>query len=441
MKRVGCFADLIDLQAAMPEIGTLLYGSPSVAAPFGAIGGRVRDELARLDRPIDQSAFDFLSLALAVTVADRNVSRSDSDDGFGRRIHLTVSVANPNKFSTVSTDLERLLNFLSGDKWTLDFVGNGLSAPTKKERDRKRIRIKASEADEVCLFSGGLDSLVGAIDRFTIPNNTPLLVSRSSRGDKQAQTYLRQKIGARLSLSINDDPRSKGFPSEPSTRTRSLVFFALGACAASAISSEKNGKKIDLVVPENGFIAINPPLTKRRVGALSTRTVHPQFVSGLNDVFAKVGIPANIINPYYGSTKGEMLQNCSDPALVRSLSKHSVSCGKWKRYGQQCGRCLPCLIRRASFHAAGIPDDTVTGSHQGYRQADLNKVLKSHSDRADLFAVLAAINSVRRVGAARWTIRGGALPLDPVQRKMHVSAVKKGLDELEAFLASEGITV
>lgn len=37
---------------------------------------------------------------------------------------------------------------------------------------------------------------------------------------------------------------------------------------------------IDLFVPENGFISINPPLTSRRLGSHSTHTTHPQFIAG-----------------------------------------------------------------------------------------------------------------------------------------------------------------
>lgn len=199
---VACYPEIADLKTTGPSVGALLYASPSEAAPYGAIGGRVRDELARLDGPVNQAAFDFLSLALAITVADRNVSREATDDGFGRRIRLTVALADPAKFKPLAPDFERLLNFLSGDKWALNFVGNGLTPPSKSERLRKRIKIKSSAATEVCLFSGGLDSLIGAIDRLSQPNTSPLLVSRSSRGDQKAQTYLRHQIGATLSLAV-----------------------------------------------------------------------------------------------------------------------------------------------------------------------------------------------------------------------------------------------
>ncbi|MGX9148178.1 hypothetical protein [Mesorhizobium sp. 128a] len=36
----------------------------------------------------------------------------------------------------------------------------------------------------------------------------------------------------------------------------------------------------------------------------------------------------------------------------------TVSCGKWKRKSQQCGHCVPCLIRRSAFAKAGITDTT-----------------------------------------------------------------------------------
>lgn len=53
-------------------------------------------------------------------------------------------------------------------------------------------------------------------------------------------------------------------PYEPSSRTRSLMFFAYGALAAAMLGGQ-------LFVPENGLISINPPLTSRsRCGSSPT---------------------------------------------------------------------------------------------------------------------------------------------------------------------------
>ena len=53
-----------------------------------------------------------------------------------------------------------------------------------------------------------------------------------------------------------------------------MTFAIVSAYALQEVAQ----KKIDILVPENGVISINVPLTVRRVGTLSTRTTHPYFI-------------------------------------------------------------------------------------------------------------------------------------------------------------------
>ncbi|MFX4393007.1 hypothetical protein ABTA65_20265, partial [Acinetobacter baumannii] len=75
------------------------------------------------------------------------------------------------------------------------------------------------------------------------------------------------------------NPRKvKEIPADVQMRTRSFNFIAFGALIATALSKNHfSNKIIKLYIPENGLISINPPLTPRRIGALSTRTTHPYF--------------------------------------------------------------------------------------------------------------------------------------------------------------------
>ena len=437
MTRVFAHPDQAAFSSAKYEIPVLLFGRVQVGGPPNAVGNQVRRQLARLDLPIEQSAYDFLAIALAVAAADRFALRSAADDGFGRNIEVTVGLADPARWTPVAKKLERALGFLSGDQWHFNFVAGGDTVPSHKERSRLKNKVDLEGADEVCLFSGGMDSLIGAIDRIA-DGHRPLLVSRSTRGDGGYQTYLHGMLPEVPSLRINDDIRGE-LQGEPSTRTRSIVFLALAACAASAISRLHNDSIVPLIIPENGFISLNPPLTVRRIGALSTRTVHPHFISSLQAIFDEVGIPAAIENPYFFKTKGEALRECRDQPLVTKLISKTTSCGKWKRYWQQCGRCVPCLIRRSAFHAAGIADETATSKHVGYRFNDLNDALRTDRDRADIRAVSAAIRRVNGGDFGKWVIRGGPLPLDPTARNEHKDVARRGVFEIDQFLKDLGI--
>ena len=67
----------------------------------------------------------------------------------------------------------------------------------------------------------------------------------------------------------------------------------------------------------------------------------------------------HIENPYQFKTKGEMLAECLDQGIARTHAHTTTSCGRYKRFGyRHCGRCVPCLIRRAAFNAWGVGDKT-----------------------------------------------------------------------------------
>ena len=172
-------------------------------------------------------------------------------------------------------------------------------------------------------------------------------------------------------------------------RTRSFNFIAFGALIATALSKNHyNNQTVNLYIPENGLISINPPLTARRIGSLSTRTTHPFFLGKLNELFINIGLPVKLLNPYQFKTKGEMIVDCQNQALLKKVAVDTVSCGKWKRSGIQCGRCVPCLIRRASFNAATYNDNTP------YQFPVLNHVIKNPNNRDDLMSMIVAIQSL-----------------------------------------------
>ena len=44
---------------------------------------------------------------------------------------------------------------------------------------------------------------------------------------------------------------------------------------------------------------------------------------------------------------------------LKEEAAQSTSCGRFQRFNyRQCGRCVPCQVRRAAFIAWGLPDTT-----------------------------------------------------------------------------------
>lgn len=216
-------------------------------------------------------------------------------------------------------------------------------------------------------------------------------------------------------------------------RTRSLLFIALGVIVGAALSSREGGRVVDLYIPENGLIAINPPLTLRRLGALSTRTTHPHFLEQVQSVLHGLAVPVRLENPYRLVTKGQMMKACKDPVTLLNVASETVSCGKWKRLRQQCGRCVPCLIRRSAFHAAGIVDSTP------YRRPVLSRVVADEAERDDLVGMMLAVGLVGMPGLRKSVMLTGPLPTNQKDRADILGTVERGLGEVAAYLRSVGV--
>jgi hypothetical protein len=314
-----------------------------------------------------------------------------------------------------------MLNILTGDFWSLRFRSGGMPPP-KSKKPQKR------DADCVCLLSGGIDSLVGAID-LTAAGKKPLFVSQVVRGDRGAQARFAAALGGsgrhcQWSYAV----RHPG-TSEKSTRARSIVFFAFAALAASGVPSRKR-RPVEIVVPENGFISLNVPLGPGRLGSLSTKTTHPLYMDAVQELWDGVGIHAHLAFPYRDRTKSELLENCADRKMLQTLIGDSTSCGKYQRHKlTHCGECVPCLVRRAAFLKAKFRDTTV----RGYLRKDL-----SHSESKDVAAAAAACLVYQADGVRRFA--GGALSFaSHAERGRYESVVARGMDELCKLLSRHGV--
>lgn len=408
-----------------------LYGGNPDQKGAAALGWRVYDELTRVKAPLDPTAFDFLSLSLAVTAADTFVSRDDAADGWARDIQLVVALNSPAVWQPVLPLLTSALNFLSGDVWTLTVIGGGAEPPAFRPRVWRQI--DPTSCDSACLFSGGLDSAIGAIDLRGEKRN-PILVSHAYTHDASRQEEVLAKVGKGVvRFGAQANPKGwLGHGNDVQMRTRSFNFLAMGVLMAAGLL-RPGVPRSTLFVPENGLIAVNPPLTPRRIGALSTRTTHPYYLDLVQQVLDTVGLPVDLVNSYAHLTKGEMMMQCRDQKILAAIADRTVSCGKWKRKGEQCGRCVPCLIRRAAFHGAGWEDKT---QYQEKGQ-DLAQFFATGKDPDDLMAMILASRKMDTMDVDRWVALTGPMPLAAKDRLARVDAVRRGMIEVRAFLQSQ----
>lgn len=385
-------------------------------------------------RTADVLAWDLTALAMGVIAADRHFNRAaTSPDGWTRAIGLTLAVSEPALWTRNQALVESMLSFLTGDVWSIDFIGGGV----QPEPPRK----PAATRGEACvaLLSGGLDSLIGAIDMHA-RGTSPLFVSNRVRGDCKAQRTFADETGALKSfLALNHNAKTGTKNPEISQRSRSLAFIAFGVLAATALDRYRGGGTVDLHVPENGFISLNVPLSPLRSGSLSTRTTHPIFMTDMQLLLDNLGLRVRLLNPYQHKTKGEMMRECADQALLAKLAPTSMSCGKSGRTYRHCGRCLPCLVRRgAFFHWTGLlAGDTTTRDYMFPEPSGAFKQ-KDFLEHPDVMECLTAIDTVARKGARVWI--GPAVTAGRITSpKPFRDVAERGLEEIRAFMATAGL--
>ena len=423
--RIICAPETYRLEASRNrDMNIVLYGRPD-GPNAGAVGATALDSIQRHKLQPAARAWDLLSIALSVVAADMAVRRDASPDGWARQFDLSISVSDPTFWSTQRDLLTHQLRFLTTDIWNINFVDGGISpAPPKTP--------VSPEQDCVVLLSGGLDSLIGTIDLVKAHGRKPYAVSQVSLGDKQTQSFFAAKIGGGLAhLQLNHNAYCPG-QNERSQRARSIVFLAYGVLTATALQRYRDGERVTLYVCENGFISVNPPLTGTRLGSLSTRTTHPFYIRLFQAMLDAADLRVTLENPYQFMTKGEMLGACTDQAFMHEYAHTSTSCGRYARNGyRQCGRCLPCLVRRAAFSAWGTSDKT----------RYVFPVL-SHDDTArydDVRCAAMAVETVKLEGlsaAMTGPVFSSALLGEPARYK---GVVERGLAELAAFLGTAGV--
>ena len=298
-------------------------------------------------------SFDMLYLSAIVYAIDRAVSRGMySVDGWSREFDVDIIIPHHDQFQPHEEKINTMLSFLTGDYWSCHFVGT----PSVNILSDEECEL-FDGITQVNLFSGGMDSLIGAVDFMTNhPDGKLFLASHYDRkmpGPKKDQYELKKLLRDKyknqfceVSAVMITPTQSK----ELSSRSRSLMFLSIALIVSSYA-------KCNIVVPENGSVSLNYPLSPSRRASCSTRTTHPVFLNQFREIISALGMAVAINNPYEKQTKGEMVQNCADKDYLLRVVAVSNSCGKRGMHqymydnhnASHCGHCMPCMYRKAAL--------------------------------------------------------------------------------------------
>ena len=175
------------------EVSVLQFISADKWLNYGI--GQILDQLMQREMYPSETAIDLAILAATVTAADTRISRQeDAQDSWSREIDLYIPVCDTKLWSDNTQLIERILRFLTGDIWRVSFRPRQKEVKSLIERDPK---LPSATFNTVCLFSGGLDSFIGAIDLLENGKN-PIFVSHykdaSTKSPRSMCGYARQTI-------------------------------------------------------------------------------------------------------------------------------------------------------------------------------------------------------------------------------------------------------
>lgn len=330
--------------------------TPSVASSNAEALSTLERFLSRVGK-IPAPAEDLARIATSVYAIDCASPRPTT---FSRSLSVSLQLREPASWDGTERldQLEELLSYLTGDTWDL-YVAPDAVVP----RDPA---VELETADAVVLLSGGLDSFCGAVLELGGCEASERLFLSHSDSNPVAASQLRTLPWLRSNLApdlrqLTTRLWTTGRRPEPSTRTRSFLFVGLAVAVAAGIGAGR------VIVPENGFTSLNPPLNPNRGGALTTRSTHPWTFWRLRQILGDLRIPVALENPYEWLTKGELVRltrtGRGGTALEEGMAA-TFSCAKLggNYYGtsphMNCGLCVACLVRRASIVIDGHPDVT-----------------------------------------------------------------------------------
>lgn len=306
---------------------------------------------------------DLLEIAAFVYASDRLAHRGRRDlleyHSWSRRFLFNIRVRDEEFWSR--EDVRALLNdaltWMSGDaEYTFNF-SPGHSTPPTGLFDVEGFSLESDETPvTVSLFSGGLDSLSGAVETLEDTDTQLILVSHQSqpstmRTQRALVQALKERYPGRLSH-YEFVCHLKGIRGREETqRTRSFLYCSIGFAIAQAYATGT------LQVHENGVTSLNFARREDLKLARASRTTHPRSLGLLSRLFSLIAdVEFTVALPYLWRTKRDVIE-ALDQRGGRELIASSVSCSRTYQNvpnATHCGVCFQCIDRRLAVHAAGL---------------------------------------------------------------------------------------
>jgi len=443
--------------------GATVAGSDSIArgrrrVDLDSVGTKANvnirfEDVAKIFRhDVSARLVDFLEIASYVFSADcatprgKRWSDDESTEPWGRDFAFVIPVREPAFWSAtkIKSTIEEVLGFLSNDKYSLTFV------PLERDRPDQQSYFEYGDLkdwpfhgpERVLMFSGGLDSLAGAVEmasgggRLVLVSHRPVstLDSRQKKLFTELQKQFPDQL-IRIPVWVN---KAAQLRKEPTQRTRSFLYAALGSLVAQSVQA--GGVRFY----ENGIVSLNLPIAEEALRARASRTTHPMALHLLSSLCTAVmERDFTVDNPFLFRTKTEVVESLATHHAAHLIAytcscSHSMFQTKTQRH---CGRCSQCTDRRFATTAAGLlaydsEKDYVSDVFVGPRKDPLERAIAIDYTRHGIElcmrseSELAAIFNAELSRAVRYDAnRSGTAQKIISMHKRHGEAVSRVLEQ------------
>lgn len=329
---------------------------------------RIADITDKMTAGLPDVAADLVELATYVYCADQATRRGgDTEFEYGhkwrRNFRFEIPVRRPDVWTDakVKEPLTRTLSFLSDDDYEFAFTKLKHPPALAEYLEWDQASAATSGIEEVMLFSGGADSLGGAVEevltrgrKLALVSHRPVTkISRRQKdlvGDITSRVKNRKKAPFHVPVLVNKD---KELGREYTQRSRSFLYASIASIVARMFGLDR------VRFYENGIVSLNLPICAQVIGGRATRTTHPQVLRGLGQLFSALyDRTFQVDNPFFWKTKTDVMAGVK-AAGHADLCRSSVSCTHtWEmtKLHTHCGRCSQCIDRRLAALSAGLTD-------------------------------------------------------------------------------------
>lgn len=322
----------------------------------------------KLVREIPSLLVDMLEIGSYVYAADQATRRGGETlphEGrdWRRELRFDIPVRNPDvwKSAEVIDALKGTLSFLSDDYYEFHFRKLIKEPPPKLYFDYDEGN-PWFEADEVMLFSGGLDSLTGLCQATVKDNRRVVLVShwaapqiakrqRMLVSDFRRVTDGRHKV-LHIPVRVNKGEKDTR---DTNQRSRSFLYVML----AGAIAELHHLDQVSFY--ENGIVSFNLPISGQILGARASRSTHPRSMTGFGELLSLLlQKDFKVVNPFFWKTRADVGAILNELGVIE-LMKSTNSCAHVRTgdpIDTHCGVCSQCIDRRfAALHCGAGEND------------------------------------------------------------------------------------